>query len=251
MSRYRQRNVSSVPKRIFHKTIILILVIGIPVAAFLFAFDIKNVNVVGSKRYTTEQITNQLIQTKQDHNLLYLYLKYSYFEDASIPFVEKIELDITDNHSLTVYVYEKMISGCVEFMGEYLYFDKDGIVIESSSKQLEDVPMINGLEFSKIVLNEKLVVQNDELFDIIIDLAQLIDKFELDVDTITINTKNEITFDCGDITILLGEKSTYDEVLSQLKNILKEADGMKITLDMRNYVKGTDTVIAKPKKTAE
>jgi cell division protein FtsQ len=171
--------------------------------------------------------------------------------DVKLPFVEKIDVTMTDTHTITVYVYEKMVAGCVEFMGEYLYFDKDGIIVESSSTRLEDIPVIKGLKFDKIMLSEKLEVQKDELFDVIINLTQLIRKYELRVDKISFNSDYEVTLDCGDIRVLLGKKSTYDEALSELKNILAEAKGMEITLDMRNYVKGTQNIIGKQKNPTE
>jgi cell division protein FtsQ len=207
--------------------------------------------VVGSRQYTPEQITAELVKTKLDSNSLYLYLKHRYFADVMIPFVEKIDVTMTDTHTITIYVYEKMVAGCVEFMGEYMYFDKDGIIVESSTKRLEEIPVIKGLKFDKIMLGEKLVVQKDELFDVIINLTQLIQKYELDVDKITFSSDYEVTLDCGDIRVLLGKKSTYDEALSELKNILAEAQDMKITLDMRNYVKGTHNIIGKQKNPTE
>ena len=32
-------------------------------------------------------------------------------------------------------------------MSSYMYFDKDGIVVESSSSQLDGVPWVTGLDF--------------------------------------------------------------------------------------------------------
>lgn len=283
MSRNRQRNSNNVLLRICRRTLAILLIIGIPAVLFVSTFHIKKLEVVGAQRYTPEQITAHVMQTKQDSNALYLYLKYHYFTNVRMPFVEKIDVEMVDSHTVTIFVYEKMVAGCVEFMGEYLYFDKDGIIVESSSKRLEDIPVIKGLQFNKIVLNEKLElqknalqksevqtdvaktddektdevqkdevqmneVQMNELFDTIINLTQLVKKYDLGVKTISFNNKYEVTVDCGDIKVLLGKKSTYDEVLSELKNILTETKGMQLTIDMRNYVKGTDYIIAKPKK---
>jgi cell division protein FtsQ len=77
-------------------------------------------------------------------------------------------------------------------------------------------------------------------------LTQLINKYELDVDVISFGSNYEVTLDCGDNKVLLGEKSTYDESLAELKNILAEAKGMKLVIDMKNFVKGTESVTAKP-----
>jgi cell division protein FtsQ len=248
MSRNRKRNSNNVLGRISKRIMAVLLIIGIPAVLFVSTFHIKKVEVVGSERYNAEQITEQVMKTKPDSNTLFLYLKYRYFTKVKIPFVEKVDVEMVNNHSVTINVYEKMVAGCVEFMGEYLYFDKDGIIVESSSIRLEDIPLIRGLQYDKIILNEKLEVQKNELFDVIINLTQLIEKYDLGVDTISFNNKYEVSVDCADIKVLLGKKSTYDEALSELTNILKEVEGMELTIDMRNYVKGTDNIIAKPKK---
>jgi len=245
LSRIRQRNANSVPKRILKKTLVVLLIIGIPVIIFISTFHIRKLEVAGEKRYTKEQIIAQVVETKLDSNALYLYLKYHFFAEVNMPFVEKIDVDMVDNHSVTIYIYEKMVAGCVEFMGEYLYFDKDGIVVESSSTKLEDIPIIKGLKFDKIILNEKLKVQKDELFDVIINMTQLIEKYDLAVDTVSFNNEYEVTLECRQIKVMLGKRDTYDEALSELKNILKEAEGMNITINMRNYVKGNKRITAK------
>lgn len=263
MNKKKQKNSKSALTRIWQRALGILLAIGIPAIIFASTFSIKNVTVVGSTRYTTEEISEKILKTKLDSNALILYLKYKYFMDAKIPFVEKVDIELAGNHSVNIYVYEKKVTGCVDFLGEYMYFDKDGIVVESSSKRLEDIPQIKGLQFNEIILNEKLVlydkiildekleVQKEELFKVILNLTLLIDKYELKVNTISFNSKYEVTIDCGDSTVLLGRKSTYDEVLAELKNILAESKGMKLSIDMRNYVKGTNQIIAKPENPTE
>jgi cell division protein FtsQ len=262
MGKKTHRNSNSVPKRLMVRGLKLVIFIGIPVLIFGFTFRLKNVTVTGTTRYTEEQITEQLVRTELDYNTLMLYLKYHYFKDVRIPFVEKVDLELKDMNSVNIRVYEKMVTGCIQFMGEYLYFDKDGIIVESSSEQLEDIPLIKGLEFDKIILNEKLEVQKDELFDVILNLTQLIDKFGLDVKTIRFDKDYSVMVDCGDISARLGKRSTYDEVLAELKNIiqgsqgelnevLNKSGGAGLELDMTNYGKGTKPIVATPKKTSD
>lgn len=247
----KQKNSYNIRYRLGIKAFLILLMISIPVLLFMFTFKINNVEVVGANQYTEDQIKGFVFQSKPDHYSLYLYLKYRFFEKQKIPFIEKLEVKMEDNHSVTIYVYEKMIAGCVEFMGEYLYFDKDGIVVESTLDKIDKVPIYKGLKFQEIILHEKLKVQKDELFDVIINLTQMINKYELDVDSVTFNSNNEVSIDCGNITVLLGKKSTYDEPLAELKNILKEAKGKSLTIDMRDYTRETKDVIAKPKKSTE
>jgi len=210
---------------------------------FIYAFNLKNITVSGTSRYDSEQIKERLISSKADNNTLVLYLKYKYFTDVRIPFVEKISFEIVDRNSINIRVYDKRIIGCIEFMEDYLYFDKDGIIVESTLNRLDDIPLVKGLKYQKIVLNEKLEVQREELFDVILNLTQQIEKRELEVDTISFNNKYEVTVDLGDIKAMLGKRSTYDEILAKLQNIALEAKGQKLTVDMRS---GTDYFIAKP-----
>ncbi len=291
MNRNMRRSSNSVGLRIGRKFLFLLMMVGIPAFILLTSFNLETVEVVGAKEYTSEQIKAQVITSSWEQNALYLYLKYEFFSAPRLPFVEKLNVEMNGNHGITIYVYEKMVAGCVEFMGEYLYFDKDGIVVESSSKKLDHIPEIKGLKFSEIILNEKLKVQNvvmnsqdedteqdsklsekqrlqkqqeeqqkkeqdekqrnEKLFLTIINLMQLIDKYELKIDTINFNLKDEVTIDSDGVRFLLGKKSTYDEEFSEIKGILEKANGMNITIDMRNYVKGMENIIAKPKKTTE
>ncbi len=262
MSKQRHRNSNNVRKRMMNRGMKLLIFLILPLLFFSYFFNIKEVTVIGATRYTQEEIKEQLMQSKLDSNSLLLYLKYKYLTDFTMPFIEKADLVLEDNHRVTVRVYEKMVTGCVEFMGEYLYFDKDGIVVESSSEQLPDIPMIKGLKFKKIILNEKLEVQKEGLFDTILNLTQLIDKFGLEVKTIRFNNDNEVTVDCGEVIALLGKRSAYDEVLSELRNILQgsgeelgsildKSEGTKLELDMTKYSKDTKTIVATPKKTVD
>lgn len=246
-----RRQRQSVLTRLLRKTIILLLVFGIPAAVFIFTFQLKDINVKDCNRYTTEELTRKLVQSDFDQNSLLFFLKYKFFKKANIPFIEKIDVVLKNRNTVDVMVYEKKVTGCVRFMGEYLYFDKDGIIVESSSKKLKNIPEIKGLIFDKIILHEKLKVQKKEMFRVILNITNQIEKYKLDVNTISFNSDDEVTIDCGNNTVLLGKRNTYDEVFSELKGMLEEAKGLNLTIDMRDYAEGTERIIAKPKKTTD
>lgn len=241
-NKLRRKN-NSVLRRISIRLLKITVFLGIPAAIFLYYFQLENITVTGSSRYSQQQITELLKNSRTDSNTVLFYLKYKYFADINLPFIEKMSFELADRNSVNIRVYDKRITGCIEFMGDYFYFDKDGIIVESTSKRLDDIPLVKGLKYHKIVLNEKLEVQKEELFDVILNLTQQIEKNGLKVDTISFNNKYEVTVDCGDIKAMLGRRSTYDEVLAKLKNILAEVEGKKLTVDMT-----TDTgyYIARP-----
>ena len=76
-----------------------------------------------------------------------------------IPFIEKYEIDYVDKQTARVRVHEKRVTGCVIIMGRYMFFDKDGIIVETSMARMEGIPVVSGLEFNEIVLElKKLIV---------------------------------------------------------------------------------------------
>ncbi len=252
MRTYSRRNSNSVMKRLCLKALTALLVLGIPVMIFLFSFSVKKVEVVGAKRYTQQQIREKLLQSRLDYNSVFLYMKYHYISKPKIPFIEKMDVEMKDRHHITVYVYEKMVTGCVYLMGEYLYFDKDGIVVESSSKKIEDVPEIKGLLFDQIILNQKLQIQNDDLYEDILSITKLIHQYELDVDSVNFDQNENITLICEGIEVILGKNDEYDVVLPDLKNILLEVEDTDLyEIDMRDYDKQKRYVIGKTRDSTD
>lgn len=282
MEGYLRQRSDNVLLRITKKLLLFCVLIVLPLLLFTYSFTVKQVEIVGAEHYNEEQIKAFVFNTKPDSNSLYLFLKYKLFEQPKFPFIERIDVKLIKPDHIRLNVYEKTVAGCVEIMGEYFYFDKDGIIVESSANKLNDVPLIKGLKYNQIILHEKLSIQkdiyipydkldsqanakdgeaasnssaniesrvmNEYVFNTIIKITQLIDKYNIDVDTVSFNSNYEITLECGSITVLLGKKSTYDEDLSELGGIMREVKGMELTIDMRNKLKDGEGVIAKPKK---
>ncbi|WFR54998.1 cell division protein FtsQ/DivIB [Anaerocolumna sp. AGMB13025] len=230
------------------KLLILCLVIIIPAFILFITCRLDTVIVEGSNHYTKEELQDKVITKKTDRNTILLYLRYKYGKVDSIPFVEDIDIKLVNKNTVKIQVYEKVITGCIELMGEYMYFDKDGIVVESSDEKLPDVPFVTGLSFDRIILYEKLKVQQKSLFTVILNLTQLIKKFDIKVEKIQFDSSQEVTLYSGNIKILLGKRDTYDEQISELMNLLPKTKGQKITLDMRDFKEGQNEIIAKPQE---
>ena len=71
---------------------------------------------------------------------------------GNIPFISTLEVEALSAGHIRIRVYEKTIVGYVSYMGTNLYFDKDGMVVESSTEVLDGVPQISGLTFSEVTL---------------------------------------------------------------------------------------------------
>ena len=128
------------------KGIILGVILGILIIllVLIFSVRIKDVEVSGNKQYTKEQIESLLFDGKWSRNSAFCYYQNRFKEHKSIPFIEEYKINFKSPTKVEVVVFEKSVVGCVSYMSSYMYFDKDGIIVESSSEQLPGVPVITG-----------------------------------------------------------------------------------------------------------
>lgn len=213
---------------------------------FFFAFRITTVKVTGNTYYTEEEIKDYVMSGVLEQNSLLLELKSRYIGMKEIPFVEKVTVTRKSNHKVVIRVYEKSLTASVKYMGQYVYFDKDGIVLEALSEPMEGVPCIEGISFAGFVLYEKLQVEDEAIFKRILDLSQLLEKYELKVEEIRFANDNEVVLRSGNVRVFLGNREFYDEQIVALSEIFPKSLEQNLSgdIDMENYVVG-DKVILK------
>lgn len=208
-------------------------------------FRLQHVTYEGLTRYTEEEFTKKL-QGSFIQRCTPFFCMESIFREKEIPFVEAYEIKYEGRNSAKVIVYEKRVVGCIPLMGRYLYFDKDGIVVESSEKRIGEIPIVEGLKFTEISLYKKLQIQKQSLFGTILALTRLIEENNLTIDKIKFSSDYQVTLTSGLLEIELGKRNSYDEQLNALEGILEAAKGKKGTLDMRRYSKENKEFILKP-----
>jgi len=225
--------------------IIILLALGILVGGL---FRTEAITVEGITYYTQEEFLNRISgQTARKNTLLFRLEQWKRGEER-IPYVERYDISYEGKNIVKIKVYEKILVGCVNVMGQYLYFDKDGYVTESSTEQLPGVPLVKGLEFNRIVLYEKLKIQKDELYDIILNITKLVREYEIPAQSILFNGKGEVEMDVGENSVSLGRRVAYDFPLQKLAEILPSVADRKLHIDLSGYEGGADDIIAKPKE---
>ena len=232
--------------RLIAIVVAVVLLVG---GAFLFieGFKVRNVKVEGSTHYTAQQIQDMVIVDKLSTNSLYLKLKYKNKKIENIPFVEHMDVKIEDRNTVKIIVYEKAIAGYVTYLENKMYFDKDGIVVESSKEFVPGIPEISGLEFDHVILHEPLPVEDVRIFKEILSLTQLLNKNSLVADKIYFDHFGDITLYFGDIRVSLGDGEYLDERVTHLAAILSKAKPMQLKgkLHMETFT------VSNPKTTFE
>ena len=153
----------------------------------------------------------------------------------NIPFVSTIEVEILSPDTVRIRVYEKSFAGYVSYLGRYMYFDRDGTIVESSEMKTAGVPEVTGLKFDHVVMYEKLPVENDRVFADILDITQSLDKYELNADRLFFDREYKVTLYFGEVRVQIGDSSNIDEKFSRVRNILPELEGKKGVLQMEGF----------------
>lgn len=204
----------------------------------LLCVRIQDVTVTGSKRYTREQIEELLFSGSWGRNPAHAWFQDKFRPRLQIPFVEDYKIVFHSPLDVEVIVYEKSIVGYVSYMSSYMYFDKDGIVVESSGNRLEGIPWITGLEFGQIVLHRPLPVKDNAVFEEILNLTQQLSVYEIAPDRIEYDSYGHATLFIGRMEVPLGNNTDIDGKISTLHDILAaqpQLTEMSGTMSLENY----------------
>lgn len=205
-------------------------------------YRVDTVYVDGSTHYTDQEITDMVLTGPLEHNSLYLSVRYKNASVGGIPFVEKMDVGIIDAHTIRINVYEKALAGYITYLGNYMYFDRTGTVVEASKEKTEGIPEVTGLSFDHVVLYEKLPVENEEVFTRILNVTQLLKKYELSADRIYFDSSENMTLYFGNVRAALGNDDNTDEKISNLKQILPSLEGKNGILDLVNYTRDSNHI---------
>ena len=217
-------------------TLAVLFILGL---SFAGVFRVRQVTVTGNAYYTKEEVVDLLLDEGSLQNTLLVYLRYKYQEHPEIPFVDDFEVTMDSWQSLKIRVYEKNMVGYVRYLGQDVYFDKDGIVVESSTQELEGIPQISGVTFDSLAIHQPLSVEDPTIFDTILSITKLLTKYDLDPDEIRFGAGGELFLQLGDVKVALGTGENLDEKISRLKQLEGDLKDKSGTLHMENYTDET------------
>ncbi|SHJ04154.1 cell division protein FtsQ/DivIB [Parasporobacterium paucivorans] len=212
-----------------------VLIILIAVGLLFVVFTVKDIEVSGSDIYTKEEIQSYVIEDAYDCHTLYFWLKSRFSKQVDIPFIERYDVALTSLNTVRISLEPKDISGCLKYMGSYIYFDKKGVVQETSEELLEGVPFITGLDLKYIVVDKKLPIEENRTLDLLVNTAVLTGYYGVKAEEIHLVPPDEVLIRIGNVRVELGTKKNLEEKISDLSDFYAQLDGLSGTLDMRKY----------------
>lgn len=232
-------------KRGLYLFLFLILLIGAGALVVTKVFVVDQVVVEGNELYSSEQIEQMVLNDDYSWNSLYVYLKYRFKDIGEVPFVDTMEVSLDNPKTVHIKVYEKGMLGYlyIDSIGQNAYFDKDGFVVETSTDVIEGVPRITGVQCDEVVLYEKLSLEKKGILKDLLNLTQLLKKYNLLPDEIQYDSDMEPVLYYGDIQVNVGSEDNLSQKVIRLSIILPQLSGLSGTLHLETWTPETTDII--------
>lgn len=244
MARKKRRRKRRIRRNLW-KAILTLFSVTALLAIFCYLavvlFETKKINVTGNLYSSAQEVQKWVLSDKYSSNTLYILWKYNKDDIKQLPVIEKVKVKMKTPREVNIQVIEKTFSGRLDFNGESLYFDKDGMACLKTADVIEGVPYVEGMELDadKIKLGERLPVADETIFESIHSITELLKDTELTVDKYSCNGR-ELTLYFGVVRVQMGS-SDYEAKLSQAVPILAKLQelyqGQAGVLHLENYIK--------------
>lgn len=237
--RRRRRKKSRFGYYLYALVMLLLTIANVVLFVLILTFT-QSIRIEGSTLGQEDQILSWVKEDPKTKNTLYTFWKYR-FGTYEIPnYLESVNVTLTAPWAVRVEVTEKQVIGGILKGDTYLYFDAEGLVLRKESEQLENIPIIEGLEGNDAALFEVLEVDNDKVFSYIVNITDLLKKYELSPDRLVWEDDcMQLYFD--QICVRIGKLNFEDKIL-QLPPVLEKLEGKAGTLNMEYYTKDSSSI---------
>ena len=230
-----------------YKIPIIIAIVAVVIVALWFILKIRSVTVEGNTFFSEEEVAKTYQTSFWQKNVLTNLIYDGLGFTADPPYVRESELSYPSFGELHVKLYEKTILAGVKFSRHYIYIDKDGMVLKTTEEAMKGIPYFECDDVTDFTLYRTLTTGREELLPQMLNLSSRLTYYKIDWDKARFDTEGHATIHSGKVTVKLGKRSDYDEVVSILPDILKTAkdSGDKGTIDMTNYKAGSTIIFKK------
>ena len=210
--------------RIGKKGILTFLCVLAGICAFLVSpvFTIQNIEITEMEKYTKDEIC-EMVNIKEGMNMFLFNRFYAMKTLKSNTYIESAKISYKLPDTVAITIDERKVRGYVPYMGSYLYIDEEGRVLEVSSEMNRALPVVYGLNFSSFTLGEKIEAENKEAFDIMVNIAYLMSKYELldMVVKIDVSNPDKILAYVNKVEVNLGDMSNGDRKIRTMAEVIK------------------------------
>ena len=213
----------------------------------VLTFRVTEITVEGNTFFSGQVVAEEVCNTFLDHNVVTSWIKRKLGFSPTIPYVREYQVTYPGIHKIHIKLYEKKMIAGIAYMNQYIYFDKDGMVLKSTKEKLADIPLFETKTMTTFALYEKVQMEDEALLSRIMNLSGLFQHYKITWDRVVFDSENAAFLYSGNIKVSLGKKDNYDEAIAALSDILKTAreQNLSCEIDMTTYEAGGDVILKK------
>lgn len=223
-----------------YAAIVLTLGIIIICLSFLLLFYIQRIEIKGNQFCSDKTIVEAIQNDRFSVNTIYVLSKYSSGKGEIPVGLNSMEISMKNPWTLSVMVEEKQSIGYFEHKKKKVYFDEEGLVLINGLAIIQDVPLVEGIDFKNVKEYSKLSCENTNVFGEIATIKKEFEKNKLKMDRI-LYINDRVYVYIGKKCISLGTDVTAEKI-AQISPIMKKLGKKKGTLHLENYSGGNETI---------
>ena len=122
---------------------------------------------------------------------------------------------------------------CVFYANTFLSINDDEIVCDNSSQRPSGLPVVEGVEFTKLVYGKKAQTVESGALEYVLKVASCLEKHGIEADNISYANRM-VNIHIGKLEIQLGKNDKTEDKINDLNNFLDKIIGSSGTLYMQN-----------------
>ncbi len=176
------RKTSKIEKKIKKKKIGLIIVILFFLLSIFFVlftktdfFNVTVIEVINNNKLTNDEIimASGLVR---DENIFIINISDLENNLTTLPYIKEADIKRSLPNKIIMNVKERVDFMIISYIGSVLCLDNEGVLINiSTTKENKNIPIINGLQINNPQLGNKLLLNDDENIDDIVNFLKLSD----------------------------------------------------------------------------
>ena len=224
---------------------LILMIVNILLGAYLL-FYVRDIEVKGNTYSSEYEVLNLVWEDPKTSNSIYALWKLKSGSYDKPAYLETLDVTLIRPWKLGITVTEKEMVGCIAGEGQFLCFDREGMVLQKSTELKEGIPIIEGISCGDIALYKTIPLENEHAFSYIVNLTEELEKRALHPDRIVWEEDGMQAY-FGQVCVKFG-KSGFDDKVLQLTAIIEELEGREGILHLEHYSKTSNSISFEPKK---
>lgn len=212
--------------------VLIPLIAGIT-CLIIFAFKLKDIDYTSDiGQFTKEEVRVNLDRNKVDNAFIF-WFNNLIGQSTELDLFEDYKVSLKSFSKVAITGHEKKFKGYVNESKMNSYFDNKGKVLKIVEDKIKKTPKVTGLKITGINLCEKLKTDDSKKFDVVLEVANGVGEYDLNVKRIHINKDMEVSLFIKNVRVDLGRTTNLNKKLKDLNDMSKNIKHFKGILNMK------------------